>query len=211
MFQIENRNNLGLLRVRQIIDVPNHKMDGEYYRQWRLPGKFENGLYRLETQSNDHNCSVEHVITAGRLQGIELSEDRVTSELKVTSDGVDPDQMHKDMTRMGIRSYLFENMTVPGLIDLLYGRKFCVIIDYQEPECSIEEKLSGDAGHYAMAYTVDSSGFILLGESSYEGSSRIHESELSAHWYDVSLRTGKWFFGTGIVVPVTYRRKCYVG
>ena len=208
MFQVE-QTNLGLWRVREIVDTPKYQGDGEYFRQWRLPKRFENGLYRVETQSNDHNCSVYAVVTAGRLQGLELSGERVTEELGVTRDGVDPDQMYRGMTRLGIRSYLIENMSVPYLKDLLFGGKYCVIIDYQEPECSIDEKISGDAGHYAIAYAVDNRGFVLLGESSYEGSSRIHETELPALWYDVSIRTGKWFFGTGIVVPITYNRRSF--
>lgn len=208
MFQVE-QEHLGLSRVQQIVDTPQYKTDGEYYRAWRLPERFENGLYRVDTQPNDYSCSVLQAIAAGRLQGIELNEECVIRGLGVTKDGVDPDQMHEGMTRMGIHSYLIENMTVPYLKELLYGRKYSVIIDYQEPECSIEEKICGDAGHYAMAYAIDCQGFVLLGESSYEGSSRIHETELPSHWYDVSLRTGKWFYGTGIVVPITYRRKWY--
>ncbi len=208
MFQVEQAN-LGLWRVRQIVDNPKYKMDGEYYRRWRLPDRFENGLYKLETQSNDYNCSVSYVITAGRLQGKLLEEERVSREIGVTYAGVDPDQMYKGMTRMGIQSSLFENMSVAILTNILNSGNYAVIIDYQEPECTIEEQLSGDAGHYAMAYAIDSLGYVLLGESAYEGSSRIHKSELPALWYDVSLLTGKWFFGTGIVVPITYRRKFY--
>lgn len=208
MFQVE-QTNLRLSRVRKIFDTPKYQGDGEYFRQWRLPKSFENGLYRVETQSNDHNCSVYAVVTAGRLQGFELSEERVSQELGVTSNGVDPDQMYRGMTRLGIRSYLIENMSVSYLKDLLDGGKYSVIIDYQEPECTVEEKISGDAGHYATAYAVDKRGFVLMGESSYEGSSRIHETELPALWYDVSIRTGKWFFGAGIVVPITYMRRSF--
>lgn len=206
MFQVE-QGKLGLWRVRQIVDNPPAS-DG-YYRQWRLPVRYESGLYKVETQTTDYNCSVSQVITAGRLQGIELDEETVSREIHVTYAGVDPDQMYRGMTSMGIRSYLFENMTVGYLGQILHGGKHAVIIDYQEPECTVEEKLSGRAGHYAMAFAIDSRGYILLGESAYDGSSRIHASELQSLWYDVSLRTGKWFFGTGIVVPITYKRRSF--
>ncbi len=207
MFQVEQANNLGLWRVQQLVDKP--PVSDEHYRQWRLPAKYASGLYKVETQSTDYNCSVSQVITAGRLQGIELDEDRVSREIGVTYAGVDPDQMSRGMTNMGIRSFLFENMSVAQLAQILHGGNHAVIIDYQEPECTKEEQLSGGAGHFAMAFTIDSRGYILLGESAYDGSSRIHKSELQSLWYDASLRTGKWFFGAGIVVPITYKRRSF--
>ncbi|MFZ2199507.1 MAG: hypothetical protein WAV40_01825 [Microgenomates group bacterium] len=208
MFQAE-QTNLGLWRVRQIVDEPN--VADDYYRIDSLPPKYRSGLYSVETQTTDFNCSVSYVVTAGRLQGIHLDEDMVSRKIGVTEMGVDPDQMYRSMTKMGIRSYLFENMSVEQLGQILNDENYAVIIDYQEPECTIEEKLSGDAGHYAMAFAIDSRGYVLLGESAYEGSSRIHTCQLQSHWYDVSLRTRKWFFGTGIVVPITYTRKYHPG
>jgi|GEM_PF-4651312 len=206
MLQVE-QGSLGLWRVREMLDEPHYKQDGAYYRQQILPGKFKSELFKVDTQTNDYNCSVSVTVAAGRLQNLTLCPEQVERQLGVTVNGIDPDQMHRRMTRLGIISTLWENMRVPQLVDLLRGGRYCVIIDYQEPECSLEEKLTGDAGHYAMAYTVDSNGFLLLGEPAYADSSRIHLSELEAHWYDVSLRTGKWFFGVGIVIPYWYQRK----
>lgn len=206
MFQAEQAK-FGLWRVRQIVDAPI--VADDFYRLSRLPIKYESGLFRVDTQTTDFNCSVSHVVTAGRLQGISLDEERVGREIGLTEMGVDPDQMYRGMTKMGIRCWLLENMSVAQLTEILHGGNHVVIINYQEPECSIEEQLSGDAGHYAMAFTVDSKGFVLLGESSDDGSSRIHISQLQAYWYDVSLRTGKWFFGAGIVVPITYKRRSF--